>query len=62
MTSEDEFRAGYARAGLTVPTERLDLMVKAMEDYRALAALLHQPVAYSTEPVGLYVPKPAEKP
>lgn len=51
MTSEEEFLAGFARAGLQPPTERLDLMVKAFEDYRALASLLHQPVAYGIEPV-----------
>lgn len=56
MTSEEEFLAGFARAGLQPPTERLDLMVKAFEDYRALASLLHQPVAYGIEPVGLYKP------
>jgi hypothetical protein len=58
MTSQDEFRAGFARAGLAVPTERLDLMIKAYEGYRSLASLLHRPLDHGTEPVGLYVPLP----
>ena len=56
MTSEQELLAGFARAGLQPPAERLDLMVKAFEDYRALAELLHQPLEHQTEPVGLYTP------
>lgn len=60
MTSEDEFIAGFVRAGLAFPTERLDLMVKAMEGYRTLATLLHQPLEYAVEPAGLYLPEPSQ--
>lgn len=46
----------FRRAGLPVPEERLDLIVQAYVDYRALAALLHQPMHYRDEPAGLYRP------
>ncbi|MDI6029175.1 hypothetical protein QBK99_23690 [Corticibacterium sp. UT-5YL-CI-8] len=59
MTSEQEFIAGFARAGLALPAERLDLMVKAMEGYRTLATLLHQPLDHAVEPAGLYRPEPS---
>ena len=51
-----DFMAGFQRAGLALPTERLDLMVQAYAGYRALAARLDMPMGYDDEPAGLYRP------
>ncbi len=58
MDSEHKrvFVAGFRRAGLALPRERLDLMVQAYADYRALAGCLDVPLGYDDEPAGLYRP------
>ena len=54
---EREFVAGFRRAGLSLPEERHDLMVKAYAGYRELAALLHRRATpLAAEPAGLEIP------
>jgi hypothetical protein len=62
MTEDEkrEFAAGLARAGLTLPPERLELMKAAFLGYRALAMELNAPLPADIEPLGLFVPAPAD--
>ncbi len=53
---ERSFVEGFRRAGLSLPTERFDLMVRAFAGYRELAAHLEAPMRYDDEPAGLYRP------
>lgn len=60
---EREFVEGFRRAGLPLPEERYDLMVKAYAGYRALAALLHwEKTPLAAEPAGLEIPRAPGQP
>lgn len=53
-----EFDALTARAGLTYPADRVEVMFAAFLGYRELAMLLDAPLPDALEPAALYTPAP----